>query len=65
MSEHGQEEGDGFAAAGLGDADEITTRHYGWNRLSLDRSRLLITVPKNKRENGDLSKTEVCELLKM
>lgn len=45
VPEHGQEEGDGFAAAGFGDSDEVAARHYGRDGLGLDGSGLLVTVP--------------------
>lgn len=45
VSEHGQQEGDGLAAAGLGDADEVSARHDGGDGLGLDRGGLIVAVP--------------------
>lgn len=47
VSEHGQQEGDGFSAAGFCNADEVSARHDGRDGLSLDGCWLLIAVPFN------------------
>lgn len=52
MSEHGQKEGDGFPAAGLSDADEVSARHDGRDCLSLDGGGLVIAVPTCIIEKG-------------
>lgn len=52
MSEHRQQEGDGFPAAGFGDADEVPARHDGWDGLGLDRSWLLVVVPEDNTETN-------------
>jgi hypothetical protein len=43
VPEHGQQEGEGLAASGFGDADQIAPRHDRRNRLDLDGSGLLET----------------------
>lgn len=45
MSEHGQQEGYGFPAAGLSDANEVSARHDGRDGLGLDGGRLLVAMP--------------------
>lgn len=45
VSEHGQQEGYGFPAAGLSDANEVPARHDGRDCLGLDRGGLLVAVP--------------------
>lgn len=57
VSEHWQQEGYGFAAAGLSDADEVSARHDGRDCLGLDGCGLLVTVP------GDVTqiREDVCQ----
>lgn len=45
VPEHGQQEGYGFPAAGLSNADEVSARHDGRDCLGLDRGGLLVAVP--------------------
>ena len=45
VSVHRQEEGDGLAAARLGDADQVPARHDGRDGLGLDGGGLLIAMP--------------------
>ena len=55
VPQHGQDKGQGLAAASLGNANEVTPWHYCWNGLGLDRSRALVTVStckgKSRRQN--------------
>lgn len=44
VSEHGQQEGDGFPAAGLSDANEVAARHDGRDGLGLDGSGLIVAL---------------------
>lgn len=45
VSEHGQQEGDGFPTSSLSNANEVSSRHDSRDCLSLDRGGLLIAVP--------------------
>lgn len=47
VAEHWQQEGDGFSAAGLGDANEVSARHDGGDGLGLDGGGLLVGVPED------------------
>lgn len=45
VSEHGQQEGDGFPTASLSNTNEVSARHDSRDCLSLDGGGLLIAVP--------------------
>lgn len=47
VPEHGQQEGYGFPAACLGDANEVSARHDCRDGLGLDRRGLLVAMPGN------------------
>lgn len=53
VSQHGQNEGQGLAAASLGNANEVTPRHYRWDGLGLDRGGSLVTVSRCKKKTTD------------
>lgn len=45
VSEHGQQEGYGFPAASLSNANEVSARHDGRDGLGLDGGGLLVAMP--------------------
>lgn len=47
VAEHWQQEGDGFSAASLGDADQVSATHDGGDGLGLDGGGLLVAVPED------------------
>lgn len=47
VAEHWQQEGDGFSAASLGDADQVSATHDSGDGLGLDGGGLLVAVPED------------------